>query len=251
MAEKFYIADESLGGIEREYVESGRKAEVGDYIINNKGTVFEGYYRVTGYDNTYTPSYTVGHDDSLDEYTFAVSVELSITLIPTGNVRIDGERIFRMVDRKAEVGEKVIHLFEGKAEDDTVFVVSSVNDEEIRFPDLKYEHVDEDGDGGYVTGIDHGSYRVLEPLEPEEVPQATPDVIDILTNLAQAVVRLQKEVDSLSEQTDSNAKDIVTFAEEFTEFKEQQTVKDVDISDLSYNVSRFVSDYLKEGLRYE
>ena len=33
VAEKHYIADEKLGGVEREYVESDKQAEAGDYVV--------------------------------------------------------------------------------------------------------------------------------------------------------------------------------------------------------------------------
>lgn len=228
MAEKFYIADEALGGNEREYVKSDKNAEVGDYIVVTKMGDSYSYYDVghvgevvsicndgdlrvnfAGYGNSFVDgdgSWFVG-EHSESEYD---------TLTPSGNVRIDGERIFRMVDRKAEVGDKVINTV-GRE-------ISIVSRSDVR-DDNYIEITDEDR--SYFGGLFDGEYYVIEPVDSEEPPKPIPPEADDVTalianlsvevvNLMKEVVKLRKQVEALSERTDSNAEDIRTFGEEFT-----------------------------------
>jgi signal peptidase I len=102
------LPDENIGGILREYVEFDREAKVGDYVIithhsynddyigniykvidtDDEGMIdAEGVKAITSHDVFYS-----------DEYK---------SLAPTEFVVIDGTR-YRVIDRKAKVGEKVI-----------------------------------------------------------------------------------------------------------------------------------------------
>jgi hypothetical protein len=70
------------------YVEVERKADVGDYVINNKGTEYEACYKVTGYTDEFFPSYKVDYSANQyeDEYITSVSIDRSITLEPIQTV---------------------------------------------------------------------------------------------------------------------------------------------------------------------
>ncbi|MED2979564.1 hypothetical protein P4284_23205, partial [Bacillus swezeyi] len=80
-------------------------------------------------------------------------------LEPTNIVHIDGDR-YEMVDRKPEVGEKVIHMNEGKSEGRVT-----------EFADVGVGMIDvieyEDPDGDITCGLSHGFYRVLVQLPKE------------------------------------------------------------------------------------
>lgn len=118
------------------------------------------------------------------------------TLNPTGVLRIDGKR-YRLADRRAEVGEKIIHKRDGD-----VSVVTAVGGD--RAYTRRFE--------GY--GMDHGHYYVLLPLGIE---QTETDAQTLIANLASEVARLTRKVTELEEQVDSNRKDIIKQAEEFAE----------------------------------
>ncbi|MGG1363577.1 hypothetical protein ABE287_18320 [Bacillus velezensis] len=103
------LVDEKLGGIEREYVEADRKAEVGDKVICLDDT---------GGDLTIGGIYTIDEiieddvigygfiDDAGAERAFWLESKYR-ALEPTNIVHIDGER-YEMVEREGEVGEKII-----------------------------------------------------------------------------------------------------------------------------------------------
>lgn len=145
--EKIHVlADESLGGIKREYVEVDRNADVGDRVIA------DGTYR-----EVVAISSRCGVCLDGDE---SIGIPHSYRVLePTNIVHIDGER-YEMVDRKAEVGEKVIHMNEGKSEGR----VTEVADVGVGMIDvIEYE----DPDGEITCGLSHGFYRVLVQLPKE------------------------------------------------------------------------------------
>lgn len=113
MSNKYhFIKDESLGGIERKFVEVDRKAAEGDKIIVEDAYETGGYYD-NGDIHTVSGRYNYG--------AFMKGVIIDIpkkanihirdteyrTLEPTDIVIIDGKE-FRLVERKARVGEKVL-----------------------------------------------------------------------------------------------------------------------------------------------
>ncbi|MED4508500.1 hypothetical protein CHCC5025_3648 [Bacillus licheniformis] len=157
--EKIHVlADESLGGIKREYVEVDRKAKLGEKIV------------IVDADPGYGDHYSNGDVFTVELYMgYGIGVATECghhvgnyeyrTLEPTNVVRIDGGR-YEMVDRKAEVGEKVIHMNEGKSEG-RVREVTNVGVGTIDV--IEYEHPD----GDITCGFSHGCYRVLVPLSKE------------------------------------------------------------------------------------
>lgn len=181
------LKDESLGGIEREYREVKRKAAVGDLVKSSVDTPPVFTVRNTGHG----PGIVYGGADGL-----ATFPDNYVVLEPSDTVRINSAR-FRMVDRKATVGERVIVTGEratfaiGK-----VFVVEVV-DWACPAAGLRNGH----------NAID-GHYRVLEPVESAEPLSAKPapdQAAEIIAKLTTRVASLERRV-TLLEVT--NAKPI-------------------------------------------
>jgi len=185
MTKVHVLADESLGGVLREYVEVDRPPDEGDLIVCTKECALGGrfygdgdvgvmQYKSDDYSSIYV-KFLEGFGGPVSEGECYVGNDAYTTLEPTDIVHIDGQR-YRMVERKAEVGEKVI----------------IVNDE----------------------------YRVLVPLESSEEPLTTTadkpeDMLDLLANLARRVTSLerqladtQRNLEKFAQQTESNTHDI-------------------------------------------
>lgn len=190
--EKIHVlADESLGGIKREYVEVDRKAEVGEKIIVTKSIDVP-----VGHIDTVAYGYDDYNDGSIDlsegfdnEIFLDGDLEEYNVLEPTNIVHIDGpdgtER-YEMVDREAEVGEKVIYMNKGKSDGE----VTEVTDVGAGMIDvIEYE----DSDGEITCGFAHGKYRVLVPVESSEEEPQPSDPIDVIANLATRVAELERE----------------------------------------------------------
>jgi len=157
--EKIHVlADESLGGIKREYVEVDRKAKLGEKIVIVDAD--QGYGVQYSNGDVFTVEFYASYgSDVATECGHLVGNYEYRTLEPTNIVHIDGER-YEMVDRKAEVGEKVIHMNEGKSEGR----VTEVVDVGVGMIDvIEYE----DPDGDITCGLSHGFYRVLVQLPKE------------------------------------------------------------------------------------
>ena len=170
------LPDESLGGIKREYREVKRQAEVGERIKNLRartdypaGTVSE-VLRLD-FDEGVVTKDLAGHTRYSNEKSYVV-------LEPTDVVYVDDadgvSRKYRMVDRKAEVGERVIALrdcgiFYKRGNVGAVRGVSNDGSVRVYFSGKGCDV----GDGIYYLGNDIG-YRVLEPIGNEEVAAPQP-----------------------------------------------------------------------------
>lgn len=115
---------------------------------------------------------------------------------PTDIVHIDGER-FRLVDRKAEVGERVI-----------IVNADDLNNEGYGVGDI-YEGVSSwefgrDNKGGIDTNcgvsLFHEEYHVLVPVESEQTMDKPESLHDIIANLVKRVAELEHENKSLVRQ---------------------------------------------------
>lgn len=126
--------------------------------------------------------------------------EVKTEFKPTDIVRIGGNR-YRMVDRKAEVGEKVLAIYTGE-----VLSVKRVYSELVR--------VDEQEEVSGETRIYHKNYHVLEPVADDNPTvdgrHASPEVVDLLANLARRVTSLEQQlrdtqgnVEKLAEELES------------------------------------------------
>ena len=205
-SEFHYIADEALGGVEREYKEVDRKAVVGGYVISETGTIRKvsrllggGDISISSISNGLTGTYT------RDFYK---------TLSPTGRVRIDGA-FFKLDNRNAQVGDRILVADDTVAYEQYVLgTVLTVND-----PD-KWNNGRGVNVGGVHCGLFHREYLVLEPAEAQQVVGVTVDAaneaLDLIANLSAHVVKLERRLADVEEQADSNKKDVVTLAEEAT-----------------------------------
>jgi hypothetical protein len=208
MSKIHVLPDENLGGgpngqILREYVEVDRPAKEDDLII----------FRDDGYDITAgrpyrvvdSRSYTdvvVFIDDADKRYVCENPSERFFVIEPTDIVHINGER-YRLVDRKAKVGEKVIIVKNLEYHDwfkiGEIAIVEEVDNNGNVFADFN-ENKRVHGDGKWCVGRNY--YRVIEPVEPAEkdsdlVTAEEGDdksVLDLLANLARRVTELEKIV---------------------------------------------------------
>jgi hypothetical protein len=194
MSKIHVLPDENLGGVIREFVEVDRKAEVGDYVIKDdiirkvtgrsdicEGVEFEPYLNEGEVDET------IGWADGYYK-----------TLEPTDVVVIDNQR-YRIVNRKAKVGEKVIVVdayINGESyKNGDIFVVREAR-HSVVFVTI--------GSGRHIA-LSHFEYNVLETVEPAQTAEpepievdtrhASPQVIDMLANLAQRITELERKLD--------------------------------------------------------
>ncbi|MCY9132834.1 hypothetical protein MOF07_19560 [Bacillus spizizenii] len=213
------LADETLGGIKREYVEVDRKAEVSEKIvIVAKDDCEEGYKNgdVFTVDREYRPKDgdvecdVASSDSNCDGLIYREEYHV---LEPTNIVHIDGPngtaQRYELTDRKAEVGEKVIYVDrKGKSKGD-VTTVTNVCDWLVEVSGY------EDDDGSKVFGFSHGLYRVLVPVESAEADEPQPaDLIDVVSNLATRVADLERTIKWQKDEIDTLHKDNRTLGEE-------------------------------------
>ncbi|WP_431021093.1 hypothetical protein [Bacillus subtilis] len=198
------LADETLGGIKREYVEVDRWAEVGDLIANGeligKFRYNSGIFTHVYYDGAYGGEYAW--------YTNKCRV-----LEPTDIVHIDGGR-YELTDRKAEVGEKVMYVNESGESYGIVTEVIAVGAGVVDV--VEYE----EPSGAVVVGMSHDRYRVLAPVEAEADEPQPVDAVFAIGNVAQEVAKLKRTVERLENEIDTLHKDNRTLGEELARLKE-------------------------------
>lgn len=223
---RHYIVDESLGGIEREYVEVERKADVGDYVVHESAGIHgifehtDGIFAFIKFDGSYS-----GRD--------AWYLSKTVTVQPTDIVRIgklvDAETSlcvherYCLVERPAEVGEKVLITsvdndeIEGYKIGD-IFEAITVFDVTIRI-------VDTEGERNHVR---HHEYRVLEPVEAHPIEpltvdetQASPQVIDMLAHIAKELAKINRRLDRAEEHIGDAQRNVETFAARAEETRSQ------------------------------
>jgi hypothetical protein len=177
------LSDEKLGGVLREYIEVDRKAKDGDYVSTRFGI-----HIVSDYNHS-----EIVAGDLAGYYSRVFKHGDYKTLEPTNIIRLREGR-YRLVDRKAKVGEKVIvfgHSNENGNGVFTVYDVCVVNDA------ISYV-----GKDGKYYGASSKNYRVLEPVEPAQAdselvtaeegdPKST---LDLLANLAHSLTTLEQQV---------------------------------------------------------
>ncbi|NMW10794.1 hypothetical protein [Bacillus velezensis] len=192
------LADETLGGIKREYVKVDRKAEVGEKIVIVNRVPHDDRYEngdvfIVPYVWESLEEAVMGCRSSSSRYNEIGLIlrEEYHVLEPTDIVHIDDGR-YELTDRKAEVGEKVVYVNKDCGESDGV--VTEVTDVGSSTIDVvEYEGPD----GEHVCGISHGYYRVLVPVEAVEDEPKPADPIDVIASLAQEVAELKRKVSDL------------------------------------------------------
>jgi len=178
-------------GVSREYHQVERKAKAGDYIVfthDNLDITANRPYKVE-----YASSEDVEFidDDNEERIWHSPSADYNV-FMPTDFVHIDGER-YRMVDRKAKVGDKVIIVKAdrtfGKYENGSVIFVEDVDELGIYNDSVKKADLNNEG------LIAHREYHVLEPVERVDPVLSTSDLI---ANLAKRVVELEQRLSDIN-----------------------------------------------------
>ncbi|MED2969411.1 hypothetical protein ABE128_13265 [Bacillus subtilis] len=203
------LADETLGGIKREYVEVDRKAEVGEKIVSIFGNC--PYYS----EKEYGKVIDVDIDDAEVEFESKYEDESWYilhgayrVLEPTDIVHIGTQR-YELTDRKAEVGDKILTTQTqlGRLPVGKVLTVTDV--------------FDDDSVGEWGVGIVvKTNYRVLVPVEAEADEPQPADPIFVIGNVAQEVAKLKRTVERLENEIDTLHKDNRTLGEELARLKE-------------------------------
>lgn len=207
MTKVHLIKDESLGGIEREYVEVDRKADVGDFVVvvnaedsydqYNNGDIIEAE-EISEYGIYNSSVSEVGNRCGLicdSEYK---------TLEPRNIVQIDGKR-YGLVDRKAEVGEKVLIV----GDEDL-----SGRYGEVMFYFGKDASIDIGDDIDYYPYLQKEEYRVLEPVKTNTAQKITVDItandefIDLIANLARRVSSLESQMSDTQGNVERQAQEL-------------------------------------------
>ncbi|ETT41592.1 hypothetical protein C162_26005 [Paenibacillus sp. FSL R7-269] len=185
------LPDESLGGVLREYREVKRKAIVGERIKVTSDIRF-GERRAGGIHTvTRLSSYGLVDTDGKwgDGSTLNLPADEYVVLEASDIIRIDDKdgvsRAYRMVDRKAAVGERVIitkgNLVFNVGQAATVHESAIIEDDGICFLD-----------GCYGT-YPNGKYAVLEPAAsaaPTPLLSDQPAESQAVANVASLVLRL-------------------------------------------------------------
>ncbi|AHM66887.1 hypothetical protein PPSQR21_032480 [Paenibacillus polymyxa SQR-21] len=246
------LPDESLGGIEREYREVNRKAAVGERIkIVNPIASFGDYERgdimtvySTGSGGVHTVETAEGWDGcghifiGDDEY---------VTLEPTDTVhlpikgRISGTERFRMVDRKAAMGDRVIIVNEGRESCGGAYYRKGNVGYFVEYGQL-YENIRVSFDGTFrKCYVSPGDYRVLEPLTvaPLLSEQSAQD------QAAATISALALRLDALTERMDAlEAKVDAAYTTQLTTEADPEAVLKA-VRKFSEGLKRSVSDALK------
>lgn len=209
------LADETLGGIKREYVEVDRKAEVGEKIVIVESESFpKGFI---GTVDEFDDYYDEGSFDLIElcEGEGFVDAEADVyhVLEPTDIVHIGTQR-YELTDRKAEVGEKVIY-------NGNIATVKSVSGGFVKVEDY------EDAKGDVIGGFSHGLYRVLVPIEAEADEPQPVDTVFAIGNLAQEVAKLQRTVERLENEIDTLHKDNRTLGEDLARLQEPKETEEL------------------------
>ncbi len=185
------LKDEKLG-VEREYVAVDRNAEVGEKIViveksgsqdpYNEGDIFT-------VDALSESDDCVRSAEAISDFSHKGTIfhtEYHV-LEPTDIIHIDGER-YRLEDRKAEAGEKIIVT---KSYDMPIGHISVVKDIDVRYDNGSCYLEDERGGEDYFDG-ESDRLLVLTPVQDVPEPKES-DVITVLANLGAEVAELKRK----------------------------------------------------------
>lgn len=202
------LPDESLGGVLREYREVKREARAGESVIMTDAT---GTRTERGRE---VPDYHNGDVFVIDHVTGSLAVSTNGKLFyhreysvlePTDVLVIDGAR-YRMVDRTAAVGERVIIVNDRPGS-------GGSNGEFFRVGNLgvrcEHDYVDFKGNGNdyvYLDGkwsVNPEAYRVLEPVEAAKRPlsemPAEEQCAEAIAILTRKTAELEAQVKELTD----------------------------------------------------
>ncbi|MCY7794113.1 hypothetical protein MOB54_02575 [Bacillus spizizenii] len=215
------LADETLGGIKREYVEVDRKAEVGERIIIVKADCQSEYRNG---DMAFVSRF-VKDDSRLGYYAESILANgQSIALYdreyhvlqPTDIIIVNGQR-YEMVNDNAQKGDMVIVT---GSYDYAVGHVDTVKEVDSDHLDGSVYLVEGENGETYLDGTEE-DYRVLVPVESAEADEPQPaDLIDVVANLATRVADLERTIKRQKDEIDTLHKDNRTLGEELARLKE-------------------------------
>lgn len=153
------MADESLGGVMREYREVARKATAGEYVrVFGHGVMRgNGTFKVDTVSNGRI-DYTVGGDSSFG--TPYYGGRAYVTLEATDIIVVADERL-RMVNRGAKVGERIVVTKPYSDEPELLGKFGECT-RVSQFSDNSIDSTVYEGDG--FIDVEQASYAVLEPL---------------------------------------------------------------------------------------
>lgn len=208
------LADETLGGIKREYVEVDRKAEVGEKIIvssiethNMRDMTVGNVYDVISGSGAGSTSVLV-RDDVCDKACAAHNGYR--VLEPTEIVNIGGQR-YEMVEREAKVGEKIIVTSSDTFPEGFIAEVDYLDD----FYEDSSFYLTKGIEGNFYLDSSDDLYRVLVPVEAAEDEPKPADPIDVIASLALEVAELKKaavhskgQTRALADIQETEAKDL-------------------------------------------
>jgi hypothetical protein len=191
------LPDENLGGgpngqILREYVEVDRHPKKGDYVyvsmMDGKEVseiakvIDDDFDNDFSYETIQLDRYINGEDLMIG----SSPEDKFVTIEPTDIVHIDNQR-YRLVDRKAKVGEKVIVIEN--------FAFGKIG-EIHTIKEVREHHRDYTTDKAPIMNF--GRCLVLEAVEPAELVTAEEgddkSVLDLLANLARRVTELERKL---------------------------------------------------------
>lgn len=255
--------DPKLGGVLREYTQEKRKANVGETIIIVNATYGFGYsngqahivrkvHALPGVDVPY-----IWSDGTEDSAIYLNDDEYEV-LTPTDVILVDGKR-FRMVERKAAVGERVIVTGSGNCETDgTLFChkVGEVGEVE--------ERLEADANGAGRISVRRrylvdGDYAVLEQIPEtsvdyyEDTSAPTPQE-DAISSLTVRLARAKQRIDALTAEVNAKkaescgcakiAEGNVTTA--FPSFLSPQEIRDNTVKRAIADVAKITTDVYGE-----
>ena len=224
------IADEKLGGVQREFIEVDRKAVVGDYVYVSKmdgapvseiAEVIDDDYDGDNSHDTIQLADEINHEYLL---LYKSIDDIFEVLEPTDIVVIEGER-YRLEERLAEVGEKVLidaaESTYGKYSNGDVVEAISRDCSGIMNPDFGTDS-SEGNPEGFIADEE---YRVLvlvdsEPAEP------SPDIHGLIANLVRRTTELERTVGELvraKSSLESRLADVQSNVQTFAEQTESNT----------------------------
>jgi hypothetical protein len=196
------MKDTELGGIEREYAEVKRKANVGERIrvFGHCAEEANGVFTVENTDDTYGAGYAGYTVNGANGYgTPFFGGKAYVVIEPTDVMCINGVR-YRLVERKVAVGERVIVVnADNDAEDYGSYKNGHVAEVlEIRHDDhFVGEYVMLTSSDGRAFRLYASEYRVLEPVESAAPAPASPDVLGLIANLSVRLTAAEREIAEL------------------------------------------------------
>lgn len=198
------LPDESLGGVLREYREVKRKAHAGEWIkITNNvaGHLLPIGHVCKAKNADYAEGWSLCHVDDVGD----AEEPDYVVLEPTDIVYVDNKR-FRMVDRKAAVGDRVIIVNEGSESfGGRYYRIGNVGTVVVDATTRKNIHVDFSENDEYLGNgrwnVSPGDYRVLEQVEVESAllstQPATDQIAENIANLTAKVTELETRLNAL------------------------------------------------------